>query len=63
VIDVTVADVPALMRLITYLYAGDYDDGTASSTIEGTGLVSPRGEKGSTSELGTEESAVHRTET
>lgn len=61
-IDVILADVPTVTPLITYLNAGDYDHGTAFA-IERAGLVSHRdNEKGSASELGTDQSAVHSTE-
>jgi deoxyhypusine synthase len=32
VVDITIASAPILLRLITYIYTGDYDDGSLSGS-------------------------------
>ena len=54
---------PTLIRLITYLYTGDYEDSTGSSTADGGSLVTQEHEKEEPADLERDENVAQARET
>ena len=52
-----------LIRLITYLYTSDYDDGTGSSMADGESLVTQTHESEEPADLERDENIAQATET
>lgn len=62
-IDVTVADARTLRRLVTYLYTGDYDDGTTLPVADSVSVEAQEDETTTTTELDRDENVVQANET